>query len=270
VDDDSPNSTAGGFLAGADKVVQAFHLPKNTHVTLSHTPPPAREEPKLADELEEPATSDAPAGLFASDFVMMDADSDTEAVVGLQPEQGNGQYYVPKTMQEMAEEYAARRQQLDSDADDDLDYEDLDYEVNNGEEETASPQVLLAARPARKSKKQTTVKITLPSKASTPNNLSTKAKINKKSSTTPNLKRKRRSSRKKVEEESDSADLAVTSEDQDQEDEQPSPSKRTRGRAAAAKAKRTPVAIAPSTRTLRPRTSKTTAQIEEEEQNGDD
>jgi xeroderma pigmentosum group C-complementing protein len=244
-------------------VVQAFHLPKNTHVRLSHTPPPAREEPKLADELEEPTTSDAPAGFFASDFVMMDADSDMEAVEGLQPEQGNGQYYVPKTMQEMAEEYAARRQQLDSDADD-----DLDDEVNDGEEETASPQVLLAARPARKSKK-TTVKITLPSKASTPNNLSTKAKINKKSST-PNLKRKRRSSRKKVEEESDSADLTVTSEDQDQEDEQRSPSKRTRGRAAAVtKAKRTPVAIAPSTRTLRPRTSKTTAQIEEE-QNGDD
>jgi len=260
VDDDNPNSTAGGFLAGADKVVQVFHLPKNTHVTLSHTPPPAREEPKLADELEEPDTSDAPAGFFASDFVMMDADSDMEAVVGLEPEQGNGQYHVPKTMQEMAEEYAARRQQLDSDADD-----DLDYEVNDGEEETASP---LSARPARKSKKQTTVNITLPSKASTPNNLSTKAKINKKSSTTPNLKRKRRSSRKKVEEESDSADLTVTSEDQDQEDEQPSPSKRTRGRAAATKAKRMPVAIAPSTRTLRPRTSKTTAQIEE--QNGDD
>ena len=242
-------------------MVQAFHLPKNTLVTLSHTPPPDREEPKLADELEEPATSDAPTGFLASDFVMMDADSDMEAVVGLQPEQGNGQYYVPKTMQEMAEEYAARRQQLDSDADD-----DIDYQVNDGEEETASPQVLLAARPARKSKKQTTVKITLPSKASTPNNLSTKAKINKKSSTTSNLKRKRRSSRKKVEEESDSADLTVTSEDQE---EQPSPSKRTRGRAAANKAKGTPVAIAPSTRTLRPRTSKTTAQIEEE-QNEDD
>ena len=230
-------------------MVQAFHLPKNTLVTLSHTPPPDREEPKLADELEEPATSDAPTGFLASDFVMMDADSDMEAVVGLQPEQGNGQYYVPKTMQEMAEEYAARRQQLDSDADD-----DIDYQVNDGEEETASPQVLLAARPARKSKKQTTVKITLPSKASTPNNLSTKAKINKKSSTTLNLKRKRRSSKKKVEEESDSADLTVTSEDQDQEEEQPSPSNRTRGRAAATKAKGTPVAIAPSTRTLRPRT----------------
>jgi xeroderma pigmentosum group C-complementing protein len=233
-------------------VVQAFHLPKNTHVTLSHTPPPAREIPELADDLEEPATSDAPAGFLASDFVMMDADSDVEPVVGLQPEQGHDHYYVPKTMQEMAEEHAARRQQLDSDADD-----DLDYEVNDGEEETASPQVPLAARPAGKSKKQTTVKIILPSEASTPNNLSrsrsTKAKINKKSSTTPNLKRKRRSSRKKVEEESDSADLTVTSEDEDQEDEQPSPSKRTRGRAVVTKAKQTPVA---STRTLRPRISK--------------
>ena len=235
-------------------MVQAFHLPKNTHVTLSHTPPPAREIPKLADELEEPATSDAPAGFLVSDFVMMDADSDMEAVVGLQPEQGHGHNYVPKTMQEMAEEHAARWQRLDSDADD-----DLDDEVNDGEERP-SPH---AIRPTRKSKKQTTVKITLPSEASTPNNLSrsrsTKAKINKKSSTTPNLKRKRRSSRKKVEE-SDSADLTVTSEE-DQEDEQASPSKRTRGRAATTKAKPT---ITPSTRTLRPRISKTTAQIEEE------
>ena len=243
-------------------MVQAFHLPKNTHVTLSHTPPPAREVPKLADELEEPATSDAPAGFLVSDFVMMDADSDMEAVVGLQPEQGHEHYHVPKTMQEMAEEHAARWQQQDSDADDDLD------EFNDGEEEMASPEV--PARSARKSQKQTTVKITLPSKASMPTNLSksrsTKAKINKKSSTIPNLKRKRRSSRKRVEEESDSADLTVTS-----EGEQPSPSKRTRGRGTAAtKAKRTPVAIAPSTRTLRPRISKTTTQIEEDEQNGDD
>ena len=242
-------------------------MPKNTHVTLSHTAPPAREIPKLADELEEPATSDAPAEFLASDFVMMDADSDMEAVVGVLPEQGRGDNYVPKTMQEMAEEHAARWQQLDSDADDDLD------EVNDGEQEMASPQVPLAVRPTRKSKKQTTVKITVSSEASTPNNFSsrrsTKAKINKKSLTTPNLKRKRRSSRKMVEEESDSADLTVTSEE-DQEGEQPSPSKRTRGRAAVTKANRTPVAIAPSTRTLRPRISKTTAQIEEEKQNGDD
>lgn len=240
-------------------MVQAFHLPKNTHVTLSHTLPPAREIPKLADELEEPATSDAPAGFLASDFVMMDADSDMEAVVGLQPEQGHRHNYVPKTMQEMAEEHAARWQQLDSDADD-----DLDDEVDEGEEKRASTQVSPAVRPTRKSKKQATVKITLPSEASTPNNLSssrsTKAKINRKSLMTPNLKRKRRSSRKKVEEESDSADLTATSEE-DQENEQASPSKRTRGRAAATKAN---PAVAPSTRTLRPRISKTTTQIEEE------
>ena len=246
-------------------------MPKNTHVTLSHTSLPAREIPKipkLADELEEPATSDAPAGFLASDFVMMDADSDMEAVVGLLPEQGHGHNYVPKTMQEMAEEHAARWQQMNSDADD-----DLDDEVNDGEQEMASPQVPLAVRPTRKSKKQPTVKITLPSEASTPNSMlrsrSTKSKINKKPSTTPNLKRKRRSSKKRVEEESDSADLTVASEE-DQEDEQPSPNKRTRGRAAATKANRTPVAVAPSTRTLRPRISKRTAQIEEEKQNGDD
>jgi xeroderma pigmentosum group C-complementing protein len=244
-------------------VVQAFHLPKNNRVTLFHTP--AREIPKLGDELEEPPTSDAPAEFFASDFVMMDIDSDTEAVVGLQPEQAHGHYHIPKTMQEMAEEHTAK--QVESDADDDLD--------DGGDEMVAPPQVPLAATPTKNSKKQTTVKIMLPSKAPTPNNLSsnrsTKANNNGKLSMTPKLKRKRRSPRKKVEEDSDSADLSPTDEDdQDEEDKRPSPNKRTRGRAATVKVKPMPVAIAPSTRTLRPRIPKTTAQIEEGKQNEDD
>jgi hypothetical protein len=258
-------------------VVQAFHLPKNTRVTLPYTPSPAREISKLADELEEPATSDAPAEFIVSDFVMMDIDSDTEEAAGLQPEraQPHGHHYIPKTMQEMAEEDAeARRQQLGSDAD------DLD-EANDGEDEMmASPQNPLAARPTiGKSKKQATVKFTLPSKASlsasTPNNLSssrsTKAKSNRKSSATSNSKRKRKNSRKKVEEESDSADLSLTDEEdqEDNEDQQVSPSKRARVRVAA-KAKTTPVAITPSTRTLRPRISKTTVQIQEEKQDESD
>ncbi|KAF9560913.1 Rad4-domain-containing protein [Agrocybe pediades] len=33
-DDEYLSDSAGGFLAGADRVVQAFHLPKNTHVVL--------------------------------------------------------------------------------------------------------------------------------------------------------------------------------------------------------------------------------------------
>ena len=251
-------------------MVQAFHLPKNTRATLPYTPSPAREISKLADELEEPATSDAPAEFIVSDFVMMDIDSDTEEPAGLQPEraQPHGHHYIPKTMQEMAEEHAeARRQQLGSDAD------DLD-EANDGEDEMmASPQNPLAARPTTgKSKK-------LPSKASlsasTSNNLSssrsTKAKSNRESSATSISKRKRKNSRKKVEEESDSADLSLTDEEdqEDSEDQQVSPSKRARVRVAA-KAKTTPVAITPSTRTLRPRISKRTVQIQEEEQDESD
>ena len=233
---------------------------------MPYTPRQAQEISKLADELEEPPTSDAPADFIASDFVMMDIDSDTEEVVGLQSEQAQAHrhHYIPKTMQEMAEEHAARgQQQLGSDADDDLDV------ANDGEDETmASPQTPLAARPTRKSKKQATVKITLSSKASASvspaNNLSssrsTKAKTNRKSST----KRKRRSSRKRVGEESDSAGLSLTDEEdeEDGEDQRPSSSKRAR---VVAKAKRTPVAITPTTRTLRPRTSKMTTQIEGED-----
>ena len=252
-------------------MVQAFHLPKNTHVTLSCTPTLAREMPKLADELEEPVTSDAPAEFIVSDIVMMDIDSDTEGVVGLHSDrvQAHGRHYIPKTMQEMAEEHAAKQMQLGSDADDDLDG------ANDGEDKMmASPQALLAARPNRMSKKQMTVKITRPSKASasTPNNPSsggsTKAKINGKSSTPSNLKRKRKDSRRKLEEESDSADFSMADEEDQEDDEdhdhKPSPSKRTRVRAAA-KAKPTPAAVTPSTRTLRPRVSKSTVQIEEKQ-----
>ncbi|KAF8799359.1 Rad4-domain-containing protein [Phlegmacium glaucopus] len=260
----SPHVGPGGFLAGADRVVQAFHLPKNTRVTLSYTSSPVREIPKLADELEEPATSDAPADFIASDFVMMDIDSDREeVVVGLQSEQAQAHrhHYIPKTMQEMAEEHAARRQQQ-------LGSSDAEDIANDSEDKKiASPQAPLGARPTRKSKNQATVKIALLSEASTPNNLSsnrsTKSKTNRKSSTTPNSKRKRKSSRKKVEEESDSADLSLADEG-DEEDDESSTRKRARVRAAA-KAKPTPVAVAPSTRTLRPRISKTTAQIEEDE-----
>lgn len=70
-----------------------------------------------------------------------------------------------------------------------------------------------------------------------------------------------------MEEESDSADLSPEADSEDQA----SSSKRPRVRVAAAKAKSTPVAIIPpSTRTLRPRISKTTAQIEEEKQDKND
>lgn len=223
--------------------------------------------PKLADELEE-FTSDAPAEFIVSDVVMMDIDSDTEGAVRLHSDrvQAHGHHYIPKTMQEMAEEHAL---QLGSDADDDLDG------ANDGEDKmVASPQALLAARPNRMNKKQMTVKITRPSKASasTPNNpssgRSTKAKINGKSSTPSNLKRKRKDSRRKLEEESDSADFSMADEEDQEDDEdhdhKPSPSKRTRVRAAA-KAKPTPVAVTPSTRTLRPRVSKSTVQIEEKQ-----
>ena len=238
-------------------MVQAFHLPKNPHVTLPYAPPPR----ELSDKLEELATSDAPAEFIASEFVMMDIDSDTEEVPQQAPH-AYGPYCIPKTMQEMAEEHAAtRRQQLGGNIDDNLDG------VNDGED--TSPQ---AARPTGMSKKQTTVKVTLPSRASasasTSNNLSSnrskKVKTNRKSSTS-NLKRKRKNSRKKVEEESDSANLTLTDEEA-QEDDKDQQYKRARVRTAV-KAKPTPVAITPSTRTLRPRVSKTTTQTEED---GDD
>ncbi|KDR82961.1 hypothetical protein GALMADRAFT_238668 [Galerina marginata CBS 339.88] len=240
---DDPSDSAGGFLAGADRVVHAFHLPRNTHVVLSSPLP--RNVPLVGEELEE-TTTDVP-DFVTYDLDTMDVDSEMEEVV---PTTNLATHHIPKTMQQIAEDAAAQRQAVAaSDADDE-------------EVIMTSP---LVSHPGEKA----TIKIALPSNASTPNSLSnrgtplsTRAKGKSKPSTTKRAgtRKSKRKRTKKDASELDSGDLS-DEEDEEQEPEEehkPSPSKRSRVKA-------TPVTT-PATRTLRPRTSKTPAQIAEARQ----
>ena len=300
--------SAGGFLAGADKVVKAFHLPKNTHPMLppsaSSSPHPATlaalppnhhpwggstsRKPKAAAEELEETSSDADAA--APDFITydleeetMDVDSDMMEEVGVLPGADEGLYrhqeeqrhqHVPKTLQQMAED-AARQQEPGADAEKEDEIEEIIV---------TSPVTAAANGDARRTR-ATTIKISLPSNISTPNDPSStrstpslaSGKINSRSqpgsSKRPpprkpsNAKRKRTRGRKS-DSESNSENFSDQEEDENgDEDEEaasrPSPSKRPRGKTATAV---TPVATPPSTRTLRPRATKTAAQLEAERQ----
>jgi xeroderma pigmentosum group C-complementing protein len=301
---------AGGFLAGADKVVKAFHLPKNTHPILSpsasSSPHPAtlaalppnrhpsgasssRKPKTVAEELEETSSD---AGAAPPDFVTydleeetMDVDSDMMEEVGVLPGADGGLYrhqeaqrhqHVPKTLQQMAED-AARQQELDANAEKEDEIEEIIM---------SSPITAAANNGGTRRTRATTIKISLPSKISTPNvpsstrstpSLASGTKVNSGSQPRPsrrppprkasNAKRKRTRGRN-AGSESDSENLGDQEEDENgDEDEEvvvrPSPSKRPRGKTATAVA---PVATPPSTRTLRPRATKTAAQVEAERQ----
>ncbi|KAJ3503963.1 hypothetical protein NLJ89_g8197 [Agrocybe chaxingu] len=137
--DDDPSDSAGGFLAGADRVVAAFHLPKNTHVVLpssaeasSFSTTPLRDTPRvkgaggLHAEMELQETDDDESDprealeLVTYDLepeasgMDVDARSDADmeemevAVPKDSPSAAAGVGFVPMTMQQMAEEAAAK------------------------------------------------------------------------------------------------------------------------------------------------------------------
>lgn len=109
--DDEPSDAAGGFLAGADKVVQAFHLPRNTHVVLPPSGPPSRALSHApgtdAQEAEEDESEGDAPDFNTYDLEDMDVDVPMEDV-GADPSRPSPAPYdvhvVPKTLQQMAEE----------------------------------------------------------------------------------------------------------------------------------------------------------------------
>ncbi|KIM40899.1 hypothetical protein M413DRAFT_19059 [Hebeloma cylindrosporum] len=301
--------SAGGFLAGADKVVKAFHLPKNTHPVLppsasgSSSPHPAtlealppnrlssgrrtaaasssRRHPKAAAEELAETSSDGDAA--PPDFITydleeeeetMDVDSDMMEEVGSLSRRRHHQH-VPKTLQQMAED-AARQQELDAGA------EKKDDEI---EEILMTSPITAAAGGGARRTRAATIKVPLPAKLLTPNvpsstrstpSLASGMKVKSSSKQqrssirrAPLRKITTKRKRTKARSESDSEDLSDQEEDEngDEDDEvasRPSPSKRARGKTAATAV--APVATPPSTRTLRPRATKTAAQVEEERQ----
>ncbi|KAF9485754.1 Rad4-domain-containing protein [Pholiota conissans] len=167
-DRDVPSDNAGGFLAGADRVVQAFHLPKNTHVVLPSPgpPPPSHNTRKDKggsksavahhdEEYEDDSDSGDAPDFNTYDIEDMDVDiplADADIDTGGASSRAVSVDYVPKTMQQMAEEAEAAR---------------LNAPVSESEEEEI---IIGGAVPAAVGgQKQTSLKIALPSKASTPN-----------------------------------------------------------------------------------------------------
>ena len=127
-DHDDAAETAGGFLAGADRVVQAFHLPKNTHVVLPSSPlsnlpvnlvKNSDDEGEMSDAREEPELETYD---LEDDLVPMDVDGHVDTEVEVSSSKQDGQGFVPKTMQQLAEE-ADRRKDERRLADDDADVE---------------------------------------------------------------------------------------------------------------------------------------------------
>jgi xeroderma pigmentosum group C-complementing protein len=163
----------------------------------------------------------------------VDVDSDMEEIPVILPMASS---VVPRTMQEMAESAARQREEVKSGASGNVEVTDIDIQRRSGPESTPGSEGTPKTR------------ATHPSKAN-----SSKPAVSKKPGTRPRVTR-RASARKR---ERDSGTDEDT--DEDVSENLSPPKKRTRVAASSS----TP---APPTRTLRPRASKTPAQIREEKE----
>lgn len=237
---------------GADDVVQAFHLPKYTHVRLPSTPPPpGAVDRKDLELLEAESTPD----YTTYDLEMMDVEEsdalETPNDVGMQEEESR----IPKTMQELAEDAARKLQAVIRDQDAEtwtrrknLDGGDGEYRPLPPPPPPANKKVAKITMPAS----TTTVARVITRNGGATSNVKPKPKPKPKARSTP-----RKRARTREDSDADESDAV-------EEEEKEKPSKRSRSTATAGSSK---PAIPAPTRTLRPRVSKTRAQIEEEREN---
>lgn len=248
----STDAHGSGFLVGADDVVQAFHLPKYTHVRLPSTPPPpGAVDRKDLELLEAESTPD----YTTYDLEMMDVEEsdalETPNDVGMQEEESR----IPKTMQELAEDAARKLQAVIRDQDAEtwtrrknLDGGDGEYRPLPPPPPPANKKVAKITMPAS----TTTVARVITRNGGATSNVKPKPKPKPKARSTP-----RKRARTREDSDADESDAV-------EEEEKEKPSKRSRSTATAGSSK---PAIPAPTRTLRPRVSKTRAQIEEEREN---
>lgn len=94
---------AGGFLVGADDVVQPFHLPRNFHPVLPPYPPILRPAPHEADDGVNASENEDMANPEPVIFKTMDIDSDEEPNVDVHTTSNTSQLnLVPRSMKELA------------------------------------------------------------------------------------------------------------------------------------------------------------------------
>lgn len=236
---------------GADDVVQAFHLPKYTHVRLPSTPPPPGAVGGNDLELLE---AESTPDYMTYDLEMMDVD-----LLETPNDGGMEESRIPKTMQELAEDAARKLQAVIRDQDAEtvnqtwirrknLDGGDGEYRPS------PPPPPVKITMPAGKASSTAGAGVVTRNGGST-SNVKPKPKPKPKTRSTRALTRKRA----QTQEDSDSDDSDAV-----EEEEKEKPSKRSRLAATTSSSK--PTTPAP-TRTLRPRVLKTRAQIEEEREN---
>lgn len=106
---------AGGFLVGADDVVQPFHLPRNFHPVLPSYPPILRPTPHEADDGVNTSETEDMANPEPIVYKTMDIDSDEESNADVNTTSNTSQpTLVPKSMKELA----ARMDKASVDTDD--------------------------------------------------------------------------------------------------------------------------------------------------------
>ncbi|KAG6812304.1 hypothetical protein H0H92_003477 [Tricholoma furcatifolium] len=253
----------GGFLVGADDVVQPFHLPKPKFQPLEVRTQPEK-NPLHDAELPEPEPGNfhSPApndGTFDLETIPLDSDVHMEyAGVNLDdflsPEQ-NRHGHVPKTMRELAEAAAQQTAQVAGRSQNGNNYSENEIDDDVARDPYSAGQVTdVVGRTLEKpTRRALRVSLKLSSDSTTPSGaLTLPAKAGKATSHSASIRRSQRS--KKRPRGGDSDDVT------DGDDlSEPAPKKRA-SRLGQKSEATTPV----STRTLRPRRSKTTTQLREE------
>ncbi|KAJ7256831.1 hypothetical protein B0H12DRAFT_1202006 [Mycena haematopus] len=225
-----PGLAGGGFVAGADDVVQAYQLPKYAHVNLPFGPSSS------GDSAGQPgATSDSEAVAEQEpyDLETMDVDSDP----GIEDVQPTASLPVKvKTMQELAEETSARLNK--------------EFARHNIGEDVNEDLNILSLTPIASAPK---VKKTRQAKPSRERNAKTKAKVGASAARARRVSKRQRN---------DATDSDLESEEEVAE---PSPAKRAKVSNGAPASTPAPAPTTEATgRSLRPRRTKTQTELEKE------
>ncbi|KAF9021485.1 Rad4-domain-containing protein [Hymenopellis radicata] len=199
---DAFHGGGGGFLVGADDVVQKFRLPKLLNMDVD-------DAPRAGPSNSKPAVTDSEPGI-TYEMATMDLDDEVDDIPFVPLANDDA---VPMSMMEMAEAAAQLKPEV-------MDIDDEEW-VDS-----------VVGEPAPKTKRLT---LTLPKKKSKPAKKSAAGK-------------KRKGARKRT--------RGEEGEEEEVDEMTPSPAKKARARA--------PAPVVASTRTLRPRRSKTKEQLDEE------
>jgi len=229
--------TGGGFLVDADDVVQAFHLPRYQYQQDSLAPSPQFVDSIVNGDDGQDTNGDVP-DVMSYDVELMDVDSDIDDVIPMLPASGNGAG-APKTMRELAEDAARKEKNANLSGRDD--------ESTDGEDYDPSPSVSTLVDKSKRLTRSSGATYTTGTPTGGRNTPATKRKA-------PVQSKRRGSAKKRAINDEVESDTEVQN--------QSSTAKRGRIRAAVVPALTT---TAP-TRVLRPRSSKSHTQIQEEKE----